>query len=95
MFYTPEQFFNELLEESPGKPLQKYISPLEARRNGAESAGFIDDRLVLTIDSEKQEPELVRLTANLISYKDSEIFIRRTHHYDFTDKPSKNLSLSL
>ena len=94
VFYTPEQFFNELLEESPGKPLQKkYISPLEARRNGAESAGFIDDRLVLTIDSEKQEPELVRLTANLISYKDSEIFIRRTHHYDFTDKPSKKPEL--
>lgn len=94
ILYTPERFFNELLEENSGKPLQKkFTSPLEARKNGVESAGFIDDRLVLTIDSEKEDPDLARLTANLISYKNSEIIIRRAHHYDFTDKPGKKPEL--
>ncbi|MGR2664309.1 hypothetical protein ACUXVY_22200 [Chromobacterium haemolyticum] len=87
-------FLQRTLRRKPWKTAaKKYASPLEARRNGVESAGFIDDRLVLTIDSEKKDPDFVRLTANFISYKNSEIIIRRTHHYDFTDKPGKKPEL--
>lgn len=84
VFYTPFYFFNELVGDSPGKVVKKkFPSPLDARYEGFECAGFLGGDLAITISSAKGA-ENSRLVASRIERDGKKVFVLTSCHYDFT-----------
>ena len=84
VFYTPLYFFNELVGDSPGKVVKKkFPSPLDARYEGFECAGFLGGDLAITISSAKGA-ENSRLVASRIERDGKKVFVLTSCHYDFT-----------
>lgn len=98
VFYTPFEFFNELAGFNQGKPVKKtFPSPLEARYQGLESAGFVENKLCLMLDSAKGE-ENARLAISRVEEVGGDLLIKRSNHYDFTSllyKDPELISVSL
>lgn len=98
VLYTPFKFFNELMGYSPGRVVKKiFLSPLDGRLQGFECAGFVENKLCLMLDSAKGG-ENSRLALSRVEEKEGGVFVKRSHHYDFTrsaGRAAEFVSLSL